>query len=88
MSGLSEATGAHTKTVQILLRDMIQDNLPPDLPTADEILSMRPRALRRALSAEGSQYRDLIERARYHHAAKLLKQEPEITLTELAFHLN
>ena len=78
---------SHTKTIQNLLHSVLPYSGSPDLATAAEMLSMGPRTLQRALSAEGSQYRGLVEHANYHHAAKLLTQHPEMPLKEVAFRL-
>ncbi len=78
---------SNTEMVRNLLHSILPYSHLPDLLTAAEMLSMHPRTLQRSLAAEGSRYRDLVELARYHYAAKLLKQEPEIKLEELAFSL-
>ena len=51
------------------------------------MLSMHPRALQRALFKENTQYRNLLDVTRYHHAAYTLKKYPEMSLKELAFQL-
>ncbi len=78
---------SYTKTIQNLLHSILPYSGSPDLATAAEMLSMGSRTLQRALSAEGSQYRGLVEHANYHHAAKLLTQHPEMPLKEVAFRL-
>ncbi len=78
---------SHTETIQNLLLSIFPDSGSPDLATAAEMLSMGTRTLQRALSAEGSQYRGLVEHANYHHAAELLTQHPEMPLKEVAFQL-
>ncbi len=74
-----------TEAVQHLLQTVLPYSRLPDLGTAAEMLSMGPRTLQRGLTAEGTHYRTLIERANYHHAANLLKRYPEMPLKELAF---
>jgi len=77
----------HTESIQHLLQKVLPYSRLPDLKTAAEMLSTKPRTLQRGLTAEGTQYRTLIERANYHHAAELLTQYPEMPLKELAFQL-
>ncbi len=76
---------SNTEAVQNLLQSILPCSRLPDLSTAAEMLSIHPRALQRTLASEDTRYRDLVELARYHYAAKTLKQEPKIKLEELAF---
>ena len=78
---------SYTETIQNLLHSILPYSGSPDLATTAEMLSMEPRTLQRALSAEGSQYRGLVEHANYHHAAELLTRHPEMPLKEIAFRL-
>lgn len=56
----------------------------PSLVRAAQHMCMSPRTLKRRLRAHGVSFRQLLDRARYSHATRLLA-DPELTVEQVAF---
>ena len=60
---------------------------PPQVTTAADILGLSVRTLQRRLSMSGLNYSQIVARARYQAATRLLK-EGDISITEVAMELS